>query len=218
MDLKNPDKEQRTERHIKDAYLSLMAEKPYARIKVTEIIARADVARSTFYQHFEDGFAVLDSIEEKLLALLVVYHSYAEAPNDSLVGHPVESVSHWFALCQEHRHVLIALTGINGDPYFENHLRHKVARELEAMMDDDNTPNDHLRPYFVNMLANAYVGIMLFWIKDDDSRRLTPDELARIVNFTRTAYYKLFSDAIRKSDELIFGDVEVDDRELTPRQ
>lgn len=42
----------RTERHLGDALVGLLHEKPYESIAVKEILARANVGRSTFYAHF----------------------------------------------------------------------------------------------------------------------------------------------------------------------
>ena len=44
----------KTHKYLFDALFSLMAEKPFSAISVTDICARAMVHRTTFYHHFED--------------------------------------------------------------------------------------------------------------------------------------------------------------------
>lgn len=44
----------RTRKALLEAFLALIAERGYRRIRVADIVARADVARSTFYDHFKD--------------------------------------------------------------------------------------------------------------------------------------------------------------------
>ncbi len=59
---------------IKNALLSLMREKSFDKITVTDIVDRADINRGTFYAHFKDVRDVLDKIcagmvEEILLSI-----------------------------------------------------------------------------------------------------------------------------------------------------
>lgn len=58
---------QRTERLLHEALAKLIHEKPYDAIAVKEILARADVARSTFYAHFGDKDELLISAIEDIL-------------------------------------------------------------------------------------------------------------------------------------------------------
>lgn len=45
---------QKTQSSLRQALLSLLAEKPYDSVAVKEILDRANVGRSTFYMHFRD--------------------------------------------------------------------------------------------------------------------------------------------------------------------
>ena len=45
---------QKTQNLLREALVSLIAEKPYDSIVVKEILDRANVGRSTFYMHFRD--------------------------------------------------------------------------------------------------------------------------------------------------------------------
>jgi AcrR family transcriptional regulator len=51
---------QRTRTSLRNALISLAREKPYGSIAVKEILARANVGRSTFYMHFHDKDELLD--------------------------------------------------------------------------------------------------------------------------------------------------------------
>lgn len=57
----------RTARLLRDALASLIHEKPYASIAVKEILARADVGRSTFYAHFRDKDELLATCVREVL-------------------------------------------------------------------------------------------------------------------------------------------------------
>ena len=52
---------------LKQALLSFLKEKPINKITVKEVCERAELNRATFYAHYSDCFALLESIEEDLL-------------------------------------------------------------------------------------------------------------------------------------------------------
>ena len=56
-----------TRRVIKESFLSLLREKPVNRITVKEVCQLAELNRATFYAHYSDCFALLESIEQELL-------------------------------------------------------------------------------------------------------------------------------------------------------
>lgn len=52
---------------IKDAFLELTAQMPYEKINITKLCKQADIARATFYLHFENLDEVLDSVLDDAL-------------------------------------------------------------------------------------------------------------------------------------------------------
>ena len=52
----------RSKQMIKEALLSLMIEKPFDRISITDIVKKADINRGTFYAHYANTSDVLKSI------------------------------------------------------------------------------------------------------------------------------------------------------------
>jgi AcrR family transcriptional regulator len=61
----------RTERHLGDALVGLLHEKPYESIAVKEILARANVGRSTFYAHFSSKDELLANELRQILGVSV---------------------------------------------------------------------------------------------------------------------------------------------------
>jgi len=57
---------QKTKRNIYEALLILLEKKAFEEIKVSEICELALINRSTFYAHFEDKYALLDSLLQDL--------------------------------------------------------------------------------------------------------------------------------------------------------
>lgn len=56
-----------TRRVIKESFLTLLREKSVNRITVKEVCELAELNRATFYAHYSDCFALLESIEQELL-------------------------------------------------------------------------------------------------------------------------------------------------------
>lgn len=60
----------RTRRKIEDAFWTLYLEKEFRRVTVREIIQKAGIHRSTFYQYFESVGDIFDAIKDHQLWLL----------------------------------------------------------------------------------------------------------------------------------------------------
>lgn len=61
---------ERTDRDIINAFLSLLESKTFEKITVSDIIGEAMINRSTFYQHFSDKYAILETLQHKYVAEL----------------------------------------------------------------------------------------------------------------------------------------------------
>ena len=53
---------------IREAFFALLAEVGFAKMTVADICRRADINRGTFYLHYEDKFALLDTLIDEALA------------------------------------------------------------------------------------------------------------------------------------------------------
>lgn len=58
-------REEYTLRVIRESFLELLKKKPIEKIRVGELCEKADINRSTFYRHYVDLYALLDSIVEE---------------------------------------------------------------------------------------------------------------------------------------------------------
>ena len=53
---------------IRNALVSLMQQKPFEKITITDIVREADINRGTFYAHYHDTTEVLDKIREDVVS------------------------------------------------------------------------------------------------------------------------------------------------------
>lgn len=83
----------RTRHSAHDALISLARERPYDSIAVQDILNRADIARSTFYTHFENKNEVLDSGINELIRLMG-HNGRGEVGADRIVGFSLPFLEH----------------------------------------------------------------------------------------------------------------------------
>ena len=57
----------RSRRLIREAFLELLRRKPYEKITVTDIVALADINRSTFYAHYPDVRGLVEELVKDIL-------------------------------------------------------------------------------------------------------------------------------------------------------
>lgn len=179
-----------TEFSIIKAYIDLMDEKPYSKIKVKEIVDRCGIARSTFYVYYQDALDVLEKIEQNLLSRCRLYsHDEAVKYAATEVDPQFAAMVHWFEECLCSRNTLRALFGPNGDPYFGKRLCNNLRESFQEMMDDDAAPNTKLRRLFVELQTDAYFGLMQYVVSmEDDDELVTAYEMAWVANSTRKAF------------------------------
>lgn len=63
----------RSRRLIRQAFVELVQEKPIEKITVTDIVTRADINRGTFYAHYADTRAVVEQIENEIIAKMLEF-------------------------------------------------------------------------------------------------------------------------------------------------
>ena len=198
------------ERQIISGYLSLMREKPHAKIIVKELSERCAIARTTFYRFFEDTYDLLERLEQYLLGELVLYRplmngSTTGLQSSGVAGKPYESIRHFFGMGICFRKLLQPIMSENGDPYFKDRLARRLREELGAMMSDEGVPNDELRSYYVATIAASYIGLLAHAATTNREGSLGIDQIAFIANSMRVAYFRSSNSTPAISDRRLFG-------------
>lgn len=123
----------KTERAVFNAYIELMEDLPFDRIRVKDIIERAGIGRSTFYDHFDSATAVLEAIEQEIYD---TFPDGAQAAADTHAGESVREAAVRLAC----RHLQLnvatyrALCGPNGDFAFQAHMARRNQRVMESII------------------------------------------------------------------------------------
>jgi len=156
---------QKTQTLLRQALLSLLAEKPYDAIVVKEILDRANVGRSTFYMHFRDKDDLLITGIDDMIGAV-------ESPTPVSSGKPYNALL-WFSLPvfehhHRHAHAWGDRIGARGRAILHEHLRQVLAKriggvvkkELRGTRNVGQIPVDLLSEY----VASTFVLVLNWWL------------------------------------------------------
>lgn len=161
---------ERTRGVLRGALASLIHEKPYDRIVVKEILARANVGRSTFYAHFRDKDELLHSGIAEILR--------ASAPATTTARCDSQDRLLWFSQplfehIERHLDTVDSRAKPNGQAIVHEHLEHVlvelIATELRQvrrrhLMKERDVPLDLLADH----VASTFVLVLNWWVESKD--------------------------------------------------
>ena len=82
----------RTEAAIEAAFVALVLEHGYDRVTVEDIVARADLAKATFYGHYENKEALMSAVFTRLIEELAERIAYRDGPWTEVRGSAMEGI------------------------------------------------------------------------------------------------------------------------------
>lgn len=160
-----------TKRMLKDSLIEMLKEKDIYHISIRELCERANVNRTTFYNHYENQFALLDEMEKDLLNSI-----------EETIENVAESNGIFFVklldFIEDNIKFVRLLFNANVDPDFPKKL-FSLAIVIKAMEKGmKNLPKNELE--YVNrfMLSGVYEMIH-FWLNKEE--RESPEEMAKII-------------------------------------
>ena len=167
---------QKTLSLLREALISLIAEKPYDTIVVKEILDRANVGRSTFYTHFRDKDDLLVSGIHEMLG---------EVPPPTRTGGRSLDRILWFSLPifehhYSHAHAWGDRIGTKGRTILHEHLRKVLTGIIAQVMKKDYRPGRQSPRQLPLELISAYVAstfvlVLNWWL--DTRMRLPTNEI-----------------------------------------
>ena len=168
----------RTKKMIRAAFVDLLGErKVIANISVAELAERADIAKSTFYNHYDDIYAVADEMLRELIDSLnsIIdrmdrvktndYHIYINSIFD-FIGHNEAF----------YRKIAASPDSI----FFIERIKHIISkRVLDKVNSPSLSPNKAERFVQISFISNACVDIMVDYYKGNID--MSFDELKRVI-------------------------------------
>jgi AcrR family transcriptional regulator len=163
----------RTRQLLRSALLSLLKEKRYQEISVQDIIARADVARSTFYMHYLDKDDLLTG----------GHGVFAENLGEQITSHSEENGASNFSSRAWFYHIqaqLPILKVIAKDPAMDlamKTLREIIHRSVDEAIQAHAQVKQTSVPFsaIVDYLTDTLMSLIKWWFKD--GMRYTPEQM-----------------------------------------
>lgn len=164
----------RTKKMIRSAFVDLIEEKKLiSSITVSELAERADIAKSTFYNHYEDVYSVADEIMKELMAELDEIIDAMEADNTKDYRIYIKRI---FGFVKENQDIYSKVVSSPDALFFIDKIKRVVSdRVLTKINSPLLSKNPTFRHVQINFVANACVDTMVDYFRGNLD--MTLDEL-----------------------------------------
>lgn len=155
-----------TKNALQEAFLSLVAEKPLQRITVTDVCARADINRSTFYLHYKDIRSLIEEIEDEILKFVEYVISQHKPLDDPIY---IEGL-HFMKNSPQIRAMLRALLSDQGDPQFLHRLQRMGFVAFSYKWDKRIPPAyEAIKPLLYAFVVTGITAATGIWMEEQES-------------------------------------------------
>ena len=178
----NDPRAKRTRQWLQTALQELMEEKPYQKIKVSEITRRAEVSRPAFYLHYEDKDHLLMSLFDDVLGGFKTRLT-EELDRDNIDLHLFSKLV--FSYWGQNADVIRTLLDAGIEQQFLDRFRqdiHEISLEVRTASDDTYHA---IIPYINDFLAGGGYLLLKRWIEDDMT--MSEDMLGHLLGEVLTA-------------------------------
>ena len=169
----------RSRKMLGDAFIELLQEKPLQKISISEITDRADLARSTFYTHFETKDELLENIIDELLGQFFVMIA-ARDHSVSNVERDIEINISFFRIWKECCNLDEVIKVVDIDNIilsrFQEYWRQN-SRETSSEFGQNISPS--MSKYLQNYLAYSFYGILKVWLMN--GKKHPPEVMGRML-------------------------------------
>lgn len=189
----------RTRKLVWDALLELIIERGFESITVNTICDRAMVHRTTFYNHYQDKYDLLESGIQKMYAELTLQLT---PPDDILTEHahvqPADNLVWLFQHILDHRSFYTVMLDGEGVYPFRQRLQASIMElamiRLTRVYNQQDTvvtiPAELVASFNVGAIMNA----LIWWIKSDYA--MPPQALAQHVGqMIRSGSFSIFGES-----------------------
>ncbi len=174
---KKPDKRvRRSQKLLFDALMELILEKPYESVTVSEIVERADVARATFYLHYDDKDALLLSSLDTLMET-IVEKVKGFSKQDLLSGAPHPALVVFEYVERNPALFRVVLSGQGGSLMLQR-LRYYAGQTAHQALETLGVTPKVPPALIADFIAGAMLSVLTGWLEDD--MRTPKDEMARM--------------------------------------
>lgn len=169
---------QRTRELLQKALIELIAERGYDTITIQDIADRANVGRTTFYQHYNSKDDLFMSCHEVIVGELHIGPLHPLSRGELISPELPEAMASAYRHLEERRAQLFPIFQGRDSQLILRQIRDRSAREIEANLRAIFSEAESVIPLdlLANYLAGAQIALMQWWL---EKRRLhKPETLA----------------------------------------
>jgi len=175
----------RTKVAIREALVSLVEEKGFEALSVSDLTRRADINRGTFYLHYKDKFDLLEQTEAEIIldveGIILQANALDFADFDSM-DKPLPVVVTLFEYLKENAALMHAILGLKGGVAFQNRLRQTAEKNLKLGFLAGMKAENFLvkSEYLISYVLSAHFGVIQTWLQKGCME--SPHEMAIILS------------------------------------
>lgn len=157
----------RSQKLLKQGLLELMREKKFSAISVRDVTERADMNRGTFYLHYPDTTALLQSVEEDMLAeaQLLIDEHMAEFEADGSLRPVFKPILDYIV---EHRPEFEALFDNNSTSNFTDSLQDLIHRNGVSLVQAKFHGGSPAQlDFLISFIGYGLIGLIKTWFDQD---------------------------------------------------
>ncbi len=156
----------RTKRMIREAFARLIGEKKMiSNISVAELSERADIAKSTFYNHYDDIYAVADEILQEVLDGLNMIIDSMEADKTKDYRIYIKSI---FAFLKQNENLYRNVVNSPDALFFIDKIKHVISNRVFTKITSPALSKNREERYVqISFLADGCVDILVAYLRGD---------------------------------------------------
>ncbi len=163
---------------IKNTFLSLLKKKSLNKITVAEISREANIGRGTFYLHYEDVYALYESIEIEIINHLSdIFNNYFPTTNSINSLKMIDEITHYIEKNKELFKILLQNNNTSTIYKIKKRFYSIVYKEDITINPNGNKEFDLIESIFV---VSGIIGVFEKWIRDDFKD--SPSEISKMIN------------------------------------
>lgn len=184
---KKPDRRKlRTQRQIREAFLSLVREKDLESITVNDIAQGADINRATFYLHYQDKYDLLEQTENQIMEEMLrisqeIQISDLLTRTEETKKKPLPFAVKIFSFINENHLFFDTFLDFRKGGGMHKKLYDFITGNMHSIFSrqfsEENSPIP--KSYLVAYMASAHLGLIGEWLAG--GRKESPEEMAAML-------------------------------------
>jgi AcrR family transcriptional regulator len=175
--ISNLDSNNRIEKMIIDAFMTLYAEKSIEKINIKMITDLAGLNRGTFYLHYLDIYDLFEKIENKYsyLSKTIAINAVNALFNNEILETALPTIN-FYETNLEHLKILLC---INGKSSLNQVMKNELKKSISSYDHNVTFTNTVLNEYALEYITSAQVATIIHWIRNDMNVSL--DKISKLI-------------------------------------